>query len=341
MSQDVEAGGLVRRPVAVPLMVFWSTVLAVLVGCGSPEPSPRLPTRVPSTPTFTPFPFAAQAYYEQGVAWQQMGDLDGAMEAYDWAKQRSPDFAPAYVAKGTIYLARGELGRALIEANSAIEIDPECADGYALRGEVTRRQGRYRASLEAYDTAIAIDRTLSAETFRGRWLAAVALGDGSQLQSLAWEYRSAGHEDELTGYYSGWALLERELPQAAIRLLVDEISESTEPPAILWFTLGHAYMRNGSWSEAVTSFEAARELMLAGDTSLTYHSDSPVIALSDGLGRAYLGAGRCVDAEAMLDYTIGIGASAWRYAGLLQEARICQTPTPTATPYPTTTPTRP
>jgi len=327
--------------VASYLATFCSLVLALLVGCRAPEPMLRFPTRVPSTPTTTPFPFSARSYYEMGVARQNTGDLNGALEAYKWAVRRSPDFARAHVAEGTVYMARGDVVQALIQAAKALQVDPECAEAHALRGEVARRQGHYWVSLGAFNDAIAIDPELASETFHGRWLAAVALDDSSQLQELAWEYGSAHPGDELTSYYSGWALVERDMSQAAIRLLVSKMGEAEDPPAILWFTLGEAYVSNGSWLEAVTSLEVVRELTFAGDTSLTNHSDTPLITLSDALGRAYLGAGRCVDAETMLDYAVAIGAPASRYTRLLSEARICQTPTPTASPYPTTTPTRP
>jgi uncharacterized protein HemY len=75
-----------------------------------------------------------------------------------------------------------------------------------------------------------------------------------------------------------------------------------------------------------------------GDTSLTIHSDHPIADLFGALGQTYLGAGRCVDAETMLEYAVDVGAPASEYAAALEEARLCQTPTPTITPYPTITP---
>jgi len=41
---------------------------------------------------------------------------------------------------------------------------------------------------------------------------------------------------------------------------------------------------------------------------------------------------RRVDAETMLEYAISIGAPASEHAATLREARMCQTPAPTATP---------
>ncbi len=40
----------------------------------------------------------------------------------------------------------------------------------------------------------------------------------------------------------------------------------------------------------------------------------------------------------MLEYALQVGAPAFQYTAMLEEARICQTPTPTVTPYPTATP---
>jgi len=79
-------------------------------------------------------------------------------------------------------------------------------------------------------------------------------------------------------------------------------------------------------------------LVQAGDTSLTIHSDHPIADLFGALGQTYLSAGRCVDAEAMLQYALDVGAPTSTYAAALEEARLCQTPTPAATPYPTATP---
>jgi hypothetical protein len=74
--------------------------------------------------------------------------------------------------------------------------------------------------------------------------------------------------------------------------------------------------------------------MEAGDNSLSVHSGQPVADLFGALGRIYIGAGRCVDAEVMLEHAMSIGAPTSEYATALEEARICQTPTPVPTPTP-------
>jgi uncharacterized protein HemY len=103
---------------------------------------------------------------------------------------------------------------------------------------------------------------------------------------------------------------------------------------LLWFVLGQAYAASHAWEEAVTAFEAARVLVQNGDTSLTIHSERPIVDLFVALGQAYLRAGRCTDAEVMLQYAIDIGAPESELSDMLGEARICQTPTPTVSPKP-------
>ncbi|HUX77441.1 MAG TPA: tetratricopeptide repeat protein [Anaerolineae bacterium] len=326
-----------------PARLTLSCLLALLVAaCAAPAATPtpeRLPTRAPTpTPTATPFSIPAQAYYEDGLARQEAGDAEGALQSFTWAIQRAPDFAPAYVARGTVYLAQGGLRRALAEADAALEADPASAAAHALRGETLRMLGRARPALEAFDQALALDPALRAETFRSRWLIARTAHNGGRLLALSREYTDAHPDDPLRHYYQGWAFVEMNVPDVAIDALIEGIEATPDPPAPLWFALGQAYAAEKAWPESVTSFEATRALVQAGDTSLIVHSDRPIVDLFSALGVAYLRAGRCVDAEIVLAYALEVGAPAAAYGATLEEARLCQTPTPTATPYPTATP---
>ena len=319
-------------------------LVLLLAACTASSATPqRLPTRAPTptpVPTSTPFSITARTYYEYGLARQKAGDAEGALQSFTWAIQRAPDFAPAYVARGTVYLAQGKLRLALAETDAALEADPTSVAAYALRGETLRLLGRAGPALAAFDQALALDPTLKAETFRSRWLAARAGHVSGRLLKLSLEYAAAHPDDPLRYYYRGWTLIEGGAPTTAIHALAEGIETTSDPPALLWFALGQAYMAVQAWRESVTSFEAVRALVQAGDSSLAIHSDRPIADLFSALGRAYLGAGRCVDAETMLEYAVDVGAAASAHAAALEEARLCQTPTPTATPYhPTVYPT--
>jgi tetratricopeptide (TPR) repeat protein len=343
--------GLYRASLQLRPSRGWLVLLlatsVVLGACTAPDPSVsplRLPTRIPRTPTPiptvtpTPFAIAAQTYYEEGRARQEADDLEGALQSFTWAIQRAPDFAPAYVARGTVYLAQGRFPQAVADADAALEADPTNAAAYALRGEALRALGMTRLALGAFDQALGLNPDLGVETFRSRWLVARDEHDGVRLLKLSNEYADTHPDDSLRYYYRGWAFVEMGRGSAAAGILVEGIGDTPDPSALLWFALGHAYTAAGDWQNAVTALEAARVLVQAGDVSLNLHSDQPVVDLFDALGRAYLGAGRCVDAETMLMYAIDIGAPASNYDAILREARLCQTPTPTPTPYLTATP---
>ena len=296
----------------------------------------RLPTRCPTaTPTATPFAVPAEAYYERGVERQRMGDAEDARQYFTWAIERDPAFAPAYVSRGAISLAEGDLEGALRDAGAALAIEP-MGKAHVLRAEALQRMERHSEALRAYEEAVAQDPELREQTFQSRWLLARALEDVEELAALGAEYASV-HPGSWRGhYYQAWPTIKSERYEEAIRLLVEGLTNSADQPALLWYLLGRAYLGIEAWQEAIVSLEAARELLEADDISLALHTEQPVADLFVTLGYAYLGAGRCADAEAMLTYGISVGAPEEEHSAALERARLCPTPTPVsyATPTP-------
>ena len=324
-----------RLPLLLAMIILAGCCVEPTVSPSPPSPL-RLPTRIPTTAT--PVPIGAQVYYEAGLACRHRDDVACAMQYFDWAIEVDPEFAPAYVARGAVYLAQGRLDLALDDADSAIAADPDAASAYALRGEVLRLLELYTQASRAFEQAVGLDPTLEEDLFSSRWLAACASGDSERLLVLSQDYVENHPDDPLRYYYRGWAFISSGHPQLAIFLLVEGIEGTPDPPALLWFALGQAYMDSNSWPEAVISLETAGDLIRAGDTSLEIHSERPLVDFFGAMGRAYLGAGRCADAEVMIEHAIALGAPAAEYAALLRETRLCMTPTPSPTPYPTTTP---
>jgi tetratricopeptide (TPR) repeat protein len=279
-----------------------------------------------------------QPYFEAGRACQAAGDTECALESFTWAIEVEPEFVAAYVARGGVYLALDQPRKALADVDTALGIDSSSAPAYALRGEALRVLGRSYQALEAFDEAVALDPALEQAVFRSRWLAAIRARENDRMIKLSREYGQAHPDDPVRHYYRGWAFIAWGNPDAAINLLVHGIEEVPDPPALLWFALGHAYSENGMWQQAVTCFEIALGLVGSGDTSLDLHSDQPVADTFGALGIAYLGADRCGDAERVLEHAIAIGAPAAEYAAVLEEARLCQAASPIPTPTPSAPP---
>lgn len=320
----------------------------ILVGCllltacasSSPAATPtgrreRLPTRMPTaTPTATPVALSAADYWQRGVELQRSGDLDRAERYFDWAIQIDSSSTPFYVSRGSLHLADSEPDRALQDADTALKIDPT-SEAYLLRAEALRAMDRHEEALRAFDQALARDADLRDRTFRSRWLATRALEDLERLSALAAEYASAHPSDPLRYYYQAWPSFESDEYRDVIHLLVEGIEDSPDSLAVLWYVLGRAYAGIEAWPEAILSLERARELVEAGDTSLAAHGEQPVAELFIALGRAYLGADRCSDAETMLAYGLSIGAPMEKHLAALEEARRCSSSSPsTATPVP-------
>lgn len=319
------------------------SAVAVLVGCcpspAVPITSPlRLPTRVPVTVTPAPTQVDVRSLYEAGLACREVGDDECALQSFTQAIEIDPDFAPAYIARGSVHLAQGQMVVALDDADSAVAVAPEDASAHALRGEILRRLDRPREASKAFDRAVALDPVLEEEVFQSRWLAALAGHDAQHLTDLGRQYRESHSKDPLRHYYRGWAYIEEGNSDVAVHLLVGGIKGTPRPPALLWFTLGHAYAESGLWQEAVTCFEVAGELIQAGDTSLEIHTERPVPDFFAAMGQAYLGVGRCADAETMLEHAVAIAGPLPEHSALLEEIALCKMPVPTPTPYPTTTP---
>jgi tetratricopeptide (TPR) repeat protein len=297
-----------------------------------------LPTRVPATATPVPTQVDVRPLYEAGLVCREAGDDECALQSFTQAIEIDPGFAPAYVARGSVRLARGQFDMALDDADSAVAVDPDDASSHALRGEILRQLDRPHEASKAFDRAVALDPVLEEEVFQSRWLAALAGHDAQRLTDLGRQYRESHSEDPLRHYYRGWAYIEGGDSDVAVHLLVGGIRGTPRPPALLWFTLGHAYAESGLWQEAVTCFEVAGELIQAGDTSLEIHTERPVADFFAAMGQAYLGVGRCADAEAMLEHAVAIAGHLSEYSALLEEIDHCKTPVPTPTSYPTTTP---
>lgn len=313
----------------------------IMMGCGSPTPMPqRLPTRAPTEVAMTmveeestPFAIPVEAYYEQGVGRQRAADRRGALQHLTWAIRREPTLAKAFVARGAVHLAGDEGEKALHDANVALGMEVS-AEAFLLRAEALRLLGRHEEALEAFDKTLEQNADLRDETFNSRWLTARAAGDPARLATLGQEYGAGHPDDPLQLYYQSWALIESGATMDAVRLLVAGIRNAADPPALLWYALGHAYAGEEAWTQAVTAFEATRTLVEMGDGSLGLHGERPVATLFVSLGEAYLRAGRCTDAQTMLAYAGSIGAPAETYMSTLQEAQLCPTPTPQATAAP-------
>ena len=99
----------------------------------------------------------ATDHYNQGVKYQQQGQLDLAIKEYTQAIEIDPKLPQAYLNRGNAYIAQGDYDRAIADCHKAIALNPKFAEAYHNRGLAYALKGDYAFALIDLDTAIALD----------------------------------------------------------------------------------------------------------------------------------------------------------------------------------------
>ncbi|HQH37183.1 MAG TPA: hypothetical protein PLH19_01425 [Anaerolineae bacterium] len=340
---------LVLLAIAVALLILSSTFHVHPSPPTPPaaQPSPPwgfFPTRLPTPteiPTATPTPAADSPLWIMRTA--LLYDAPEVAEAaWEKARRVTPEDSPqrGHVLRegARLALLLGNLDVAEARAWDAVRAAAQDAETWALLGVIMARQGEPKIAGQALRIAESLDPGLSPDIFAERWRAACQAHDGATLMALAQTYSSHEPENPLGFYYRAAALLASGESDAALRHLLIQLHAEPDSAAVLWYTLGEAYLAQRAYNEALTALAVAEARFAAGDQSLYLAGDDPLRALNTDRARALVGIGdpeHCAQAESLL--------RRWNTpADLIERARLCQTPTPTPTwwiPVPIGTPT--
>jgi tetratricopeptide (TPR) repeat protein len=259
------------------------------------------------------------------------GDVVAAGRAWvDLSRTPFADSAAVQHAGARLAMMQGNLAVAETRAWRAIEGEPENALYWSLLGVIERRAGDLVSAEHAFAAAEDLAPNMAAHLMEDRWRVAVRAGDATTLAALAGQYAIAHPDAALTPYYRAEALLVTDEPDLAIRVLVDALEVQPSSPALLWYTLGKAYLAREGYREAAMVLEVAASKVARGDQSLDLVSDAPLRDLNVGLARAYLATDRCVEAESIYRR---ISKAEPEFEVWVTRAVVCQTPTPTLTPW--------
>lgn len=303
-----------------------------------PQPSPpweSLPTRVP-LPTETPIPtttpeannplqimrlaLVRDAFEVAEVAWE---------EAQRVTPEDSPHRGRVMREGARLALLRGDIDTAEARAWDAVRASAQEAETWALVGVILARQGEPKVAEAALRMAESLNPGLAPDVFADRWRAARQARDGNAMTALAQTYSSREPENPLGFYYRAAAMLASRESNAALYHLLIQLRADPNSHAVLWYTLGEAYLAEHAYNEALIVFAVAEERFKAGDLSLYLASDDPLRDLNINRGRALIGISdpqQCARAETLLER--------WEApADTIERARRCQTPTPTLTPW--------
>jgi tetratricopeptide (TPR) repeat protein len=99
-------------------------------------------------------PNSAEAYYNRGVAYDNLGQYQPAIKDYNQAISLKPDYAEAFHNRGTIYSEIGQYQLAIKDFNEAIRLHPNDAEAYHGRGFAYDKLDQYQRAIEDYNQAI-------------------------------------------------------------------------------------------------------------------------------------------------------------------------------------------
>jgi eukaryotic-like serine/threonine-protein kinase len=263
-----------------------------------------------------PLPVTASDFARQGERLLRRYDRDGhiaqAMDAYQSALQRQPDYAPAYAGLATANWRRFRetrdriwLDHAAGNAREAVDRDPLLASGHAALGLVLTALGDLDAAARALAEAVKLDPT-NADALRG-------LGDLSAragaYDDAERHYRAAiaarPDDPELPSVIGGlyYRLGRTDEASAAFQRTIDLADDNY----IGHKNLGAVLHMQGRFAEAARSLQRAVEL-------------KPEAAVYTNLGTLYYYQGLYPQAVAALDKSIALRANDYRSWGNLGDA---------------------
>lgn len=123
--------------------------------------------------------------YNQGLEFQDRGDVANALRLYDQAIELDPRLLDAYNNRANLKIAAGDLVGAIADFSKAIEIEPKQGLSYYNRGNIYLEQGEYDSAIKDFSSAITIydgltnayDKRAHAMSFNNRGNALLAKGE--------------------------------------------------------------------------------------------------------------------------------------------------------------------
>jgi Tfp pilus assembly protein PilF len=103
------------------------------------------------------FPDSIRANYNLGLAYQQKGLNDVAINYYETVIKLNPSYAKAYNNLGVIYGQQGQLEKAFKIIRTAVNLDPDFAEAHTNLGVINDKLGHVEEAVREFRAAISID----------------------------------------------------------------------------------------------------------------------------------------------------------------------------------------
>jgi len=204
----------------------------------------------------------------QGMALEEQGRPEEALQRYDEAITLKPDLARAHFNRGTLLLDRGDAADALEAFAKALQFKPDSAGAYFNIGSAHARLARHEAAAGAYRRALALKPDFAeAEVALG-----ATLEELGQDEAAVQSYRRALkiQPDHALAHEKQAELLKRLGRSDELVIAYRQMLE-LDPDNVDWLnSLGAAQRKQGLFTDAAASFR--RALLVAPENALAHNN---------------------------------------------------------------------
>ena len=179
----------------------------------------------------------AEAYNHRGIAYNEKGEIDRAIEDYTESIKLKPDWDHVYFNRGNAYHKKNDYDHAIADFTEAIDLNSDFAGAYNHRGVVYLDKGDYDYAIADFTTAIDLNPDFVAEVYYNRGLA----------------YHKKGEIDKALKDYT-----------KAIDLNPDFVAE-------VYYNRGRIWLYRREWKKGKSDLTAAKDKQM--DIIATFTSD--------------------------------------------------------------------
>ena len=119
-------------------------------------------------------PYFRDAFLNRGTAFENIGRFDSAIENFDRAIALSPSYE-AHFNRGITFEKTGQFAKAIADYDNAIALDPSRYEAYIAAGRSQGKNGSFDKAIEYFSRAIAIN-PMHAESYNDRGLSYLYIG---------------------------------------------------------------------------------------------------------------------------------------------------------------------
>ena len=201
----------------------------------------------------------AEAHNNRGIAYDDKGEVDRAIEDYSKSIELKPDFDHVYFNRGNAYHSKGDYDHAIADFNKAVELKPDFAEAYTNRGLAYHSKGDYDPAVADHNKAIELNPIYAEAYFN---LGGAYKSKGDYDRAIEAFNKATNLNPNFAGAYNhrGVVYLDKGDYDCAIADFTKAIDLDPDFVAEAYYNRGLAYHKKGEIDKALKDYTKAIDL---------------------------------------------------------------------------------